>query len=437
MIKSYRLRRLLAPTAQLVRAGGIFALGALFLFVGIGLSFKALILPAVVWSAHTTRDGLAMVVDSNHIDVTMHWLGLAFMILGLFCVFRGVRATINHILDTLTPGLKEGKYDVYRKRLQLAQGPRIVAIGGGTGLSTLLRGLKQHTSNITAIVCVSDDGGSSGKLIRDKAMIPPGDIRNCLVALADAEKSMTDLFQHRFKDDSGALSGHAMGNLLIAALVDQAHQDFEKAVEIASDVLAIRGRVVPVSLAHIQLHALLEGDIEITGETAIVAARRRIRQIVLEPADCKPTREALESIRQADLICIGPGSVYTSIIPNLLVPGVAEALRESNAIKVYICNVMTQPGESEGYSASEHVTAILENVKGKIFDAVMVNNGLPSSSALDKYRGSDQHMVEADIDRIKALGIRVIQGNFMSETDVVRHDPMKVATRLMSLLGRV
>jgi uncharacterized cofD-like protein len=265
-------------------------------------------------------------------------------------------------------------------------------------------------------------------------MIPPGDIRNCLVALADAEKAMTDLFQHRFRD-SGSLSGHSMGNLLIAAMVDQAHGDFEQAINLVSDVLAIRGQVMPSTLDHVGLHASLDGDIEISGETAIVAAGRRIRELRLAPTNVSPYQPALDAIADADLICIGPGSVYTSVIPNLLIPGFADALKKSRAIKIYICNVMTQKGESDTFSASEHVGAIMQQVKGRVFDYVLVNTGVPSQDALEKYRTVGQVLVDADIDRIRAMGLRVIAGNFMSETDVVRHDPIKVVSRLMTMLG--
>ena len=315
-------------------------------------------------------------------------------------------------------------------------GRTIVAMGGGTGLSTLLRGLKQHSSNITAIVTVTDDGGSSGKLIKDKGMIPPGDIRNCLVALADAEKSMTDLFQHRFRNDSGSLSGHSIGNLLIAAFVDQAQGDFEKAVESASAVLAIRGRVLPSTLEHVRLRALLEDGVEICGETAIVQAGKRIRKVFLDPPSVQPHPSALEAIADADIILVGPGSVFTSVIPNLLVPGIVDALRQAKAPKVYVCNVMTQPGESDSFSASEHVSALLNSVEARFFDYVLLNSAAPSESALEAYREAGQHWVEPDMDRIRAMGFRVIAGNFMSESDVVRHDAMRVADRLLKMVGR-
>jgi uncharacterized cofD-like protein len=435
MTRSYRLRRILAPTAGLIKAAGALLLGLVALLVGAGLSFNRLILPMFQWASKLTSDGVGQFFPPAQIDTAKWFLGLPIMLLGGFLMIRAAQYALNHVVETLSPGLKLGKVDVYFRRQQLAQGPRIVAIGGGTGLSTLLRGLKHHSSNITAIVTVTDDGGSSGRLVKDKGMIPPGDMRNCLVALADAEKSMTDLFQHRFKNDSGSLSGHSMGNLLIAALVDQAKGDFEKAIKTASDVLAIRGRVVPSSLENLRLRAELENGMEICGETAIVESGSRIKKLHLDPEDCQPTKEAIEAIKAADLVCIGPGSVFTSIIPNLLIPGFLDALKNTHAKKVYVCNVMTQPGESDSFSASEHVTAILNNVEGRPFDTVLVNVGVPTQEALQKYRESGQHLVDADVDRIRAMGLRVISGNFMSETDVVRHDPMKVAARLLTIIG--
>lgn len=435
MIKRKRLRAILAPTAGLWQVGVLFLVGLAAFVIGAALSFKLVIEPALQSLAKTAGHLLAHLVPSESLELSTHFLGGGLLSLGLYLQFVAVRRGVRHILETVNPGLKSGMVDVYMRRQQLARGPRIVALGGGTGLSTLLRGLKAHSSNITAIVTVSDDGGSSGRLILDKGMIPPGDIRNCLVALADAEKSMTDLFQHRFKDDSGSLSGHSMGNLLIAALVDQAHGDFEKAIAAAADVLAIRGRVLPSTLDHVRLRAVLDDGAEVTGETAMVEASGRIRRVFLDPPDAAPYEPVLEAIRNADLVCIGPGSVYSSIIPNLLVPGMAHALRTASAPKVYICNVMTQPGESDAFTASEHVSAVLLNVEARIFDHVLVNSGIPSESALEKYRDFGQHLVDADIDRIRSVGLRVISGDYVSETDVVRHDPIKVAAKLMRLLN--
>ena len=430
-----RLRRLLAPTADLAQAAGLLLLALLALGVGVGLSFRALILP-VLERAYNIAYRLAAGVAGENVEEALWIGGGLFLLLGLFLTYRATRAAMDHFVETLNPGLKGGKMDVYRRRQQLAQGPRVVAIGGGTGLSTLLRGLKVHTSNITAVVTVTDDGGSSGRLMRDKAMIPPGDIRNCLVALADAEKSMTDLFQHRFDRASGGLSGHSMGNLLIAALVDQAHGDFERAIEIASDVLAIRGRVVPSTLDRVGLCAEMHDGSRVCGETAIAGSAGRIRRIELDVPACRPTREALDAIARADLIVIGPGSVYTSVVPNLIVPEVAEALRIAPAPKVYVCNVMTQPGETDDFGAAEHVDALLSHVGPGVIDYALVNTALPSEEARRKYAHAGQNFVEPDVDRVRALGVRPLAGDYVSETDVVRHDPMKVASRLVSLVGR-
>ncbi len=434
MIRPTRLRRLLAPTGPLVRAVLGLVLGILVLGVGVGLSFRVVVLPALEW-AYRLAHRLASIVAPEQTEDAMWIGGGLFLILGVLLIVWSARSAFNHVLETLNPGLKGDKVDVYLRRQQLAQGPRIVAIGGGTGLSTLLRGLKAHSSNITAIVTVTDDGGSSGRLMRDKGMIPPGDIRNCLVALADAEKSMTDLFQHRFAGESGSLSGHSMGNLLIAALVDQAHGDFERAIEIASDVLAIRGRVVPSTLERVGLCADMEGGERVCGETAIVESAGRIRRIELDPPGPRPTREALDAIARADLIVLGPGSVYTSVVPNLIVAEVALALRAARAPKVYVCNVMTQPGETDDFAASEHVAALIDHVGPGVVDYAMVNTTMPSEEARRTYAKAGQTFVEPDVDRVRALGVRALAGDYVSVTDVVRHDPMKVAARLVSIAG--
>lgn len=436
MSKRYRLRKLLAPTAGFRNAVGMVVLGLMIFAIGSGLSFQRLIEPFLQRIEGASRRILSLLVPPNQLDTATWLLGGACLFLGFYLVFQGVRAAFRHIMETINPEFKGGMVDIYVRRQQLAQGPRIVALGGGTGLSTLLRGLKQHSSNITAIVTVTDDGGSSGRLVQEKSIIPPGDMRNCLVALADAEKAMTDLFQHRFTKESGSLSGHSMGNLLIAALVDQAHGDFEKAIEIASDVLNIRGRVVPSTLDHVRLRAVMEGGVEICGETKIVQSGLRIRRIFLDPEAPEPYGGAIEAIKDADLICIGPGSVYTSVIPNLLVKGISEAVQAAEAKKAYICNVMTQRGESDAFTASEHITALQANLDLRLFDYIVVNTGIPSEQALGKYREAKQYLVEADIDRIRAMGYRVLAGDFMNESDLVRHDPMRLATRLLALVNR-
>jgi uncharacterized cofD-like protein len=430
------LRRRMAVVKGFRKAWMTVLIGIILFLLGSAYSFKLLIVPLLERIATSTNKFLLLFVSREELDQATWYLGGICLVLGVFLIVMGVRSAIRHVLQTIDPGMKEGMMDLYKRRQELALGPRIVAIGGGTGLSTLLRGLKQHSSNITAIVTVTDDGGSSGRLTQDMGIIPPGDIRNCLVALADAEKSMTDLFQHRFGGGKGSIGGHSMGNLLIAAFVEQANGDFEKAVENASDVLAIRGRVVPSTLENVSLRAILDDGTEVCGETKIVQAGKAIRQVVLDPANVEPHKGALEAIREADIIIIGPGSVYTSVIPNLLVPGISQAIRESAAEKVYVCNVMTQPGESDTFSACEHVIAVQTNVKVRVFDYVLVNNAVPSQAALDKYKEFQQHYVEPDADRIRAMGFRVLTGDFMSESDFVRHDPVKVAARLMALVSR-
>jgi uncharacterized cofD-like protein len=266
-------------------------------------------------------------------------------------------------------------------------------------------------------------------------MIPPGDIRNCLVALADAEKRMTDLFQYRFKESSGVFSGHSIGNFLIAGFYERTG-DVDAALQMASEVLAIRGRVIPSTRNTVRLRALMADGNEICGETAIVESGGPIRRVYLEPAEVEPHPEALEAIRAADLIVIGPGSVFTSVIPNLLVPGIAKAIEESKALKAYVCNVMTQRGESEAFTAAEHVVALEANVDGRVCDYVLVNVMSPSADTADRYHSHKQDIVEPDVERLRQMGYKPVTGDLMSETDYVRHDPARLANALMDLLYR-
>jgi len=320
---------------------------------------------------------------------------------------------------------------------QLAQGPRIVAIGGGTGLSTMLRGLKNHTSNTVAVVTVTDDGGSSGRLLKQLNMPPPGDIRNCLVALADEEGTMTQLLQHRFRGSSptDGLRDHAVGNLLIAALTEICDGDFQQAVRLASRVLNIRGEVWPATLTRVSLRAEMEDGSFLDGETTIAHSPLGIRRIYLNPSDVEAPAEVIEAIEMADIVVIGPGSVFTSVVPNLLVRGIPEALYRTRAAKVYVCNVMTQPGETDGFSAADHVRALAAHVPRPIVNYVIVNTAVPTSELLEKYRQTGSVLVTADVDRIRAMGYRPLTGNFISGTDVVRHDSVKLAEAVMRLLG--
>ncbi|MCH7904395.1 MAG: uridine diphosphate-N-acetylglucosamine-binding protein YvcK [Armatimonadetes bacterium] len=428
-----RLRRLFAPTAGLYRCVLAAIVGALLFGLGFIISFQTLLLPALESLAERWDGVLSQVASQDAADLANHVLGLLLLLAGTYLAFWGIRAFVRQMAEALDPRAKRGVLDVYGRKQMLARGPRIVALGGGTGLGTLLRGIKHHTSNITAVVTVTDDGGSSGRLVSEMGIIPPGDIRNCLVALADAEGRMTDLFQHRFTQASGPLSGHSIGNLLIAGFFEQTG-DVDTALQMASEVLAIRGRVIPSTRDKVRLRAIMADDSEITGETAIVESSQRIRRIFLEPEKVMPHPDALEAIRNADLICIGPGSVFTSVIPNLLVPGIAEAVHDSPAIKAYICNVMTQHGESDAFTAAEHLVALDANIDQRVCDFVIMNTATPHADTIERYRASGQEVVEADVDRVSAMGYRPIIGDFMNETDFVRHEPARLAQKLIDLL---
>jgi uncharacterized cofD-like protein len=358
---------------------------------------------------------------------------------------------------------------------------RVVAIGGGTGLSTLLRGLKRYVPapaasrratdaprskshhaprpepaaaphpciirDLAAIVTVTDDGGSSGRLREDLKMLPPGDVRNCMVALSEDEDLLAKLFQYRFSQ--GDLEGHSFGNLFVAALSDITG-DFAQAVQMSSQILATRGRIYPATNIDVNLAARMDDGSIVRGETSITASPHRIVELMLEPADAKPLDGTLEAIANADLITLGPGSLYTSLITNLLVRGIPEAIAASKATRVYVGNLMTQANESLGLTASQHVEKILQHCNGenfhserssesphfsypKIFDYALINTAPISPTLLAKYAREGQSPIEADLDKIRALGVEPIPGNFVHEGDVLRHDPDRVTEALLKL----
>ncbi|AFK86347.1 MULTISPECIES: YvcK family protein [Thermoanaerobacterium] len=321
------------------------------------------------------------------------------------------------------------------KNFAYLNGPKVVVIGGGTGLSTMLRGLKKYTHNITAIVTVADDGGGSGVLREDLGMLPPGDIRNCILALANTEPTMEKLLQYRFTD--GMLKGQSFGNLFLAAM-NGISNSFEEAVKKMSEVLAVSGKVLPVTLDDVKLKAKLKNGIVIDGESLIPKLQMKekspIERIFLEPKDAKPVKEALTDIMDADEIILGPGSLYTSIIPNLLVNDVCEAIEDSKAIKVYVCNIMTQPGETIGYDANAHVDALfLHGLKS--LDYVIVNNGEIPYEYKDRYKEDMSQPVSYDVESFKQKGIKVIEKDVLAiRNNYIRHDEQKLAEILMGLL---
>lgn len=359
--------------------------------------------------------------------------GIGLLVLGLGLVLVSLRQVVRSITSVVSPEAQGKLADVVFQRRYLSQGQRIVVIGGGTGLSTMLRGLKQYSSNLVAVVTVTDDGGSSGRLQREMGMLPPGDIRNCLVALADAEPLMTELFQYRFEETVQGFDGHSFGNLLIAAMT-RITGDFEQAVKETSNILAIRGRVLPSTLDEVQIQAELADGTLALGETNIVKAPQAIKHIMLQPSNVQPLEETLRSIELADCIVMGPGSVFTSVVPNLLVHGIPEAIRASDAAKIYVCNVMTQPGETDGFTAADHVNAVVKHTEQKVFQYVLVNQERPSEQLLEKYGRQGQFFVEPDASRIREMGYRPITGDFISQTDVVRHDPDKLAEAILKII---
>ncbi len=327
------------------------------------------------------------------------------------------------------------------------RGPiRIVAIGGGTGLSTLLSGLKVYARpsertgkplvEITAVVTVTDDGGSSGRLRREFDVLPPGDIRNCMAALSEDEAMLTRLFNYRFSSGRG-LNGHSFGNLFLTALT-HITGDFAHAVSLSSEILAICGNIYPSTAANVELHAEMEDGTRVSGETKIGKSRSRIKRITLSPRRCEPLPQTLAAIEQADLITLGPGSLFTSVIPNLLVSGIPEALIKSKAVKAYFCNLMWQPGETVDFTASEHVAAILRHSKKGILDYAVVNTQPIASSLFQQYARQRALPVVNDFDRLEQLGVKVLGDHLLMDGERVRHNPQVVAAIAMKMakLGR-
>ncbi len=408
-------------------AGGIFLLS-----IGVVLivNFK---LPEVL--ARGVVGAIEMVYIVTGSAISPIFIGVALFLIGVGIIGYGMRETVGAIVGVFLPRGDPRLVGMILQQRQLQRGPKIVVLGGGTGLSTLLRGLKKVSTNLTAIVTVFDDGGSSGRLRREQGILPPGDIRNCLVALAEAEPLLTKLFTHRFK--GGELDGHSFGNLFIASM-SQVTGDLETALKECSKVLAIRGRVLPTTLQDVTLCAEMGDGTIVEGESAITRAGGTIRRVFLRPDRVPPLQDALDAIRDADLIVLGPGSLYTSVLPNLLVEGVVGALRRSRALKVYVCNVMTQQGETRAFRASDHARVLLEQGGRGLFDYVLLNTRQPrNQELLARYSHEGAEPVEPDVDAIRALGLRPVPEDLISEVELVRHDPYKIATALLQLLATV
>ncbi|MBP7176248.1 MAG: YvcK family protein [Thermoclostridium sp.] len=378
--------------------------------------------------------GMILFVYNSQIAPAQFTIALVITGLGLglcfICFRRIILALINFSKNGHMPlhNIRDIGKTIFQ-RTQLREGPRIAVIGGGTGISTLLRALKQYTSNISAIITVADDGGGSGMLRRDLGMLPPGDIRNCILALADTEPQMEKLLQYRFKE--GELKGQSFGNLFLAAMTGIS-ADFEDAVRNMSQVLAVTGTVLPVTSEDINLIAELEDGTIIKGESRIgehnISHPGRIKRVYLDKANVKPLESAMAAIERASVIILGPGSLYTSIIPNLLVEGVVDRIVKSPALKVYVANVMTQPGETEGYSVYDHIRAIYRHARAEGFiDYCIMNTGRVPDEIYQRYLKDGATMVKTDTGKIKKLGIKTVERDLLQiNKGYVRHDPVKL-----------
>lgn len=403
--------------------------GVLLAILGLAIWVK---LTPIFWMLELIRGFLAAIANilPNYIS------GPAVILGGLLLLLWGQTRTVGSITQVLRPDGDEELIDVLLAHRRLYRGPKIVVIGGGTGLSTLLRGLKTYSANITAIVTVADDGGSSGRLRQEFGVLPPGDIRNCLAALADEEKLLTELFQYRFRAGDG-LTGHSFGNLFLTAMSDITG-DLERAVAASSKVLAVRGQVLPATLSDVRLWAELADGRRIEGESSIPKAGGKIVKIGCIPANPPALPAAIKAIKEADYIIIGPGSLYTSLIPNLLVSDIADAIAASQAPRIYVCNVMTQPGETQGYTVSDHIRAIDAACgERQLFDAVLVHKKSPSAQSLIRYAQQHSHPVFLDREAVSQLGRRIVLANVLyeDETGFVRHNPQKLAKVLLKWYG--
>ena len=356
-------------------------------------------------------------------ELTVGALGLLIAASGALLLGRSVLSVVIDPEDNLAEIL-------YQNR-RLQRGPRIVAIGGGTGLGVLLRGLKEYTNNITAVVTVADDGGSSGRLREELGLMPPGDIRQCLAALADSESLMQDLMEYRFSRGQG-LQGHSLGNLLIAAMADLNGGNFERGVNDLSEVLRVRGRILPSTLTDVRLAALMTDGSIVRGESRIRSAGKPIARVLIEPRHVSANNEAVKELLAADMIVFGPGSVHTSVLPNLLVGDIATAVRASSAVKVYVCNVATEPGETDGYSLADHVTSITAHVGPGLFQYTLVN----SNTRLGVQPGSGSRIVECDpAVQVELLetGVQAVTADVVDHNDPRHHDSETLAAVLLEL----
>lgn len=393
------------------------------------------------WIGLSTFGVLLVILGTSYLRAEEYWLlqilDANVVVSGIIILILGIKRLMRSFMAAFIPSSRgEELIDLLYQKKQLGRGPKIVTIGGGTGLAMLLTGLKEYTSNISAIVTVADDGGSSGRLRQEFDILPPGDIRNCLVALADAPALMRELFQFRF-DTTSELSGHSFGNLFITAMT-RLTGDFEKAIKETSKVLALRGQVIPSTLNNVVLVAKHNDGSTTVGENKIPKTHRSINRVSLNPDQSQATPDAIKAIEEAQIIVLGPGSLYTSIIPNVLIKEIQEAIVSSGAIKVYVCNVMTQSGETDGFSASDHIKVLVNHSNPQILDYCIISAGEIPQGILKRYAQENSYGVINDRKKIENMGYRVIEDDFaVVENGVVRHDPAKLARIIFGLIEEI
>ena len=393
--------------------------GCLLIGLGLILSAKLAFLDRLIQMAFSLLNTVAQRLSSSH-------LGIILLMLGLSLILWNQNRTGGSVATQRKDIREQMPFQ------PLSRSPKIVAIGGGTGLSTLLQGLKAHSSDLTAIVTVADDGGSSGRLRQDLGMLPPGDIRNCMTALADEDQLITQLFRFRFQQGK-ELEGHSLGNLFLAAL-SQMTGDIEQAIAASSQLLGIQGRVLPATLSQVHLWADLADGRRIEGESQIPSARGKICQMGCTPANPPALPDAIRAIETADCIILGPGSLYTSVIPNLLVPEIREAVAKATVPRIYICNIMTQLGETDEYSVADHIDALDRACGERLFDSVLVHQGSFSGRSLTTYAAEEAYPVSCDRKAIAQMGCQVVQDNIMDvnlSTGHIRHHPQRLAKTLL------
>jgi uncharacterized cofD-like protein len=405
----------------------------------IGFRFKRYLISGIAGVALLVCSLLVLMKDlvvgyiQLGVAVILGVLGLYLIILCLNRIFirfvnvypNGMPKKPNHVKDIR---------DILYRRKVLSSGPKVVVIGGGTGISTMLRGLKHYTSNITAVITVADDGGGSGELRNDLGMLPPGDIRNCMLALAETEPVLEKLLNYRFPE--GRLKGQSFGNLFLAAMCGISDNNFVQAVTHMGEVLAVTGRIYPVTEEKVNLVAILKDGTVINGESRIGSHHLfhpgPIEKVRFDKESVQPLKQVIDAIGKADIIVLGPGSLYTSIIPNLLVSQVPQAISRARATRVYVCNVMTQPGETENYTVGDHIEAIQKHAGCRLIDYCLVNNGQIQPSLLSKYQEDGAAPVELDLSRIRRLGVKVIEKDLVGiHNGYVRHDPDKLAHAIL------